>query len=104
MQRVHHSKEDDRPFFPYFGTQTRIAVEEGQSIGTQLKPDLFGNLSNDRAHEGVEEVFFNPNDLPIPAFLPDTPETREELAQYYQFYENRSRRCTFGRYLESSRR
>ena len=78
-------KEDDRPFFLYFGTSDphRGGGKDNQSE-LELKPDLFGNLSNDRAHEGVEEVFFNPNDLPIPAFLPDTPETREELAQYYQ--------------------
>ena len=78
-------KEDDRPFFLYFGTSDphRGGGKDNQSE-LKLKPDLFGNLSNDRAHEGVEEVFFNPDDLPIPAFLPDTPETREELAQYYQ--------------------
>ena len=78
-------KKDDRPFFLYFGTSDphRGGGKDNQSE-LELKPDLFGNLSNDRAHEGVEEVFFNPNDLPIPAFLPDTPETREELAQYYQ--------------------
>jgi N-sulfoglucosamine sulfohydrolase len=31
-----------------------------------------------------EEVFFDPAHVPIPPFLSDTPETREELAQYYQ--------------------
>lgn len=78
-------KEDDRPFFLYFGTSDpHRGGGKDNSSELELKPDLFGNLSNDRAHEGVEEVFFNPNDLPIPAFLPDTPETREELAQYYQ--------------------
>ena len=30
------------------------------------------------------EVFYNPKEIPVPAFLPDTTETREELAQYYQ--------------------
>ena len=48
-----------------------------------LKPDLFGN-KNRKAHEGIKEVFYNPQDLPIPHFLPDTIETREELAHYYQ--------------------
>ena len=27
---------------------------------------------------------YDPADVPVPPFLPDTPETREELAQYYQ--------------------
>ena len=32
----------------------------------------------------MEEVLYDPKDVPIPSFLPDTSETREELAQYYQ--------------------
>ena len=32
----------------------------------------------------MEEVFYDPKTVPIPSFLPDTPETREELAHYYQ--------------------
>ncbi len=76
---------DDRPFFLYFATS-----DPHRSGGTdktsqrELKPNLFGNKPNHGAHDGVDEVFFDPADVPIPAFLPDTPETREELAQYYQ--------------------
>ena len=29
-------------------------------------------------------MFYDPKEVPIPSFLPDTPETREELAHYYQ--------------------
>ena len=32
----------------------------------------------------LKEVFFEPEDVQVPTFLPDTPETRSELAQYYQ--------------------
>ena len=28
-------------------------------------------------------MFYDPKKVPIPSFLPDTPETREELAHYY---------------------
>ena len=49
-----------------------------------MKPDLFGNKPGKGSHQGVEEVFYDPAEVPIPHFLPDTPETREELAQYYQ--------------------
>ena len=51
---------------------------------SKLKPDLFGNKPNRKSHDGIKEVFYDPKNVPIPAFLPDTPETREELAQYYQ--------------------
>ncbi|TWU41071.1 sulfatase family protein [Novipirellula artificiosorum] len=79
------NRDDDRPFFLYFGTADphRGGGTDKQS-SLALKPDLFGNKPNDGAHPGVDEVFFDPKDVPIPAFLPDTAETREELAQYYQ--------------------
>ncbi len=77
--------DDDRPFFLYFATTD---PHRGGGIDKtsqrELKPDLFGNKPNDFAYPGVDEVFYDPADVPVPAFLPDTPETREELAQYYQ--------------------
>lgn len=77
--------DSEKPFFLYFATSDpHRGGGKDQSSSRELKPDLFGNLSNDRAHEGVEEVFYDPRKVPIPHFLPDTPETREELAQYYQ--------------------
>ncbi len=75
----------DKPFFLYFATSDpHRGGGTDQSSGRELKPDLFGNKPNDGAYPGVSEVFYNPADVPIPYFLPDTPETREELAQYYQ--------------------
>ncbi|NND97013.1 MAG: sulfatase [Pirellulaceae bacterium] len=76
---------DDRPFFLYFGTSDphRGGGKDTDSK-RDLKPDLFGNKPHDQAFEGVNEVFFDPATVPIPAFLPDTPDTREELSQYYQ--------------------
>ena len=50
----------------------------------RLKPDLFGNKPNRGSHSGITETFFDPAEVPIPSFLTDTIETREELAQYYQ--------------------
>ena len=80
-----NQKDDDRPFFIYFGTSDpHRGGGKDQNSDSDLKPDLFGNRPNDQAHEGVEEVFFKPREVSVPAFLPDTPETREELAQYYQ--------------------
>lgn len=76
---------DDRPFFLYFATSDpHRGGGKDQSSARKLKPDLFGNKPQRGSHPGVEEVFYDPAKVPIPAFLPDTPETREELAQYYQ--------------------
>ena len=78
-------KEDERPFFLYFGTTD---PHRGGGIDKtskrELKPDLFGNRPKRGSHQGVKEVFYDPAKVPIPPFLSDTPETREELAQYYQ--------------------
>lgn len=78
-------KSDDRPFFLYFATADPHrggGVDETSDL--QLKPDLFGNRPNHGSHDGVDEVFYDPAEVSVPSFLPDTPETRSELAQYYQ--------------------
>ena len=80
-----NDKTDERPFFIYFATSDphRGGGKDADSR-LELKPDLFGNRPKDGAHSGVKEEFFDPAEVPIPTFLSDTPETREELAQYYQ--------------------
>lgn len=77
--------EDERPFFLYFATADphRGGGTDERSQLT-LKPDLFGNLPRGNSHAQVKEVFFTADQVPVPDFLPDTQETREELAQYYQ--------------------
>ena len=76
---------DPRPFFLYFATSDpHRGGGTDKNSQLELKPDLFGNKPNRGAHSGVMEVFFDPAHVPIPPFLSDTPETREELAQYYQ--------------------
>lgn len=77
--------KDERPFFLYFATSDpHRGGGRDQTSKQALKPDLFGNRPNRGDHQGVKEVFYDPAKLPIPKFLPDTIETREELAQYYQ--------------------
>ena len=79
------NQEDSRPFFLYFATEDPHRSSGQDTTSKQrLKPNLFGNLPDRKHQAGVEEVFFDPSKVPIPAFLPDTIETREELAQYYQ--------------------
>lgn len=76
---------DPRPFFLYFATNDphRGGGTDKDSV-RELKPDLFGNRPARGSYPDVKEVFYDPAEVPVPAWLPDTPETREELAQYYQ--------------------
>ncbi len=77
--------DSEQPFFLYFAmSDPHRGGGIDQTSELDLKPDLFGNKPNRGAFPGVEEVFYDPADMPIPHFLSDTPETREELAQYYQ--------------------
>jgi N-sulfoglucosamine sulfohydrolase len=73
------SAEDARPFFLYFCT-TDPHRTGAFGPGPQ-KPNLFGNESR---HDGVNEVRYDPKDVVVPPFLPDTPQCRAELAEYYQ--------------------
>jgi N-sulfoglucosamine sulfohydrolase len=80
-----NNEEDDRPFFIYFGTSDpHRGGGKDKTSKLELKADLFGNKPNDGSHPGVKEVIYDPADVIIPPFMSDTPETREELAQYYQ--------------------
>jgi len=90
VQMAENSREfitadSEKPFFLYFATSDPHrggGVDE--SADSELKPNLFGNKPDDGEYPGVDEVFYDPAEVPIPHFLPDTQETREELAQYYQ--------------------
>lgn len=77
--------DDDKPFFLYFGTSDpHRGGGTDQNSRRELKPNLFGNKPDRKSFPGVEETFYEAADVVVPEFLPDTPETREELAQYYQ--------------------
>ncbi len=72
---------DDRPFFLYFCTAD---PHRGGGPARDLpgQPDRFGNRP--QGYPGVTTVKFDPKDVLVPPFLPDTPVCRQELAQYYQ--------------------
>lgn len=77
--------DDERPFFLYFATSDpHRGGGVDQTSDLDLKPDLFGNKPERGSHPGVDETFFDPAEVTVPPWLPDTPETRSELAQYYQ--------------------
>jgi N-sulfoglucosamine sulfohydrolase len=73
---------DGKPFFLYFCMSD---PHRGGGVADELpvKPDRFGNKAQGD-YPGVKEVEYNPKDVIVPPFLPDTPECRAELAQYYQ--------------------
>lgn len=43
-----------------------------------------GGFGNDNSYAGLEPVRYKPDDAVVPPFLPEAPEVREELADYYQ--------------------
>lgn len=75
--------DDERPFFLYFCTADPHRGG-GQAQELPNHPDRFGNKPDGGAYPGVEEVFYRPENVIVPPFLPDTPACRAELAQYYQ--------------------
>jgi N-sulfoglucosamine sulfohydrolase len=79
------TETSEKPFLLYFATSDpHRSGRVDPSSSLKLKPDLFGNLPQRENYPGVKEIHYDPAEVPVPAFLPDTAETREELAQYYQ--------------------
>jgi len=81
VQMAHNAKEwiaeqDDRPFFLYFCTSD---PHRGRGA------DGFSNFNDDPGHyPGVTPVRYSPDDVIVPPWLPDQPEVRQELAEFYQ--------------------
>lgn len=71
----------EKPFFLYFCTDDphRGHPFEPDPWNT---PNSFGNKVE--GYTGIESVTYDPKDVLVPRFLPDTKESREEIAQYYQ--------------------
>jgi N-sulfoglucosamine sulfohydrolase len=72
--------KDERPFFLYFCTAD---PHRGGGTATD-KPHLPNFFGNNRSYAGIQEVTYDPRQIAVPRFLPDSPESRAELAQYYQ--------------------
>ncbi|ANW96237.1 heparan N-sulfatase [Wenyingzhuangia fucanilytica] len=71
----------DKPFFLYFCTDDPHRGAPFESTPWN-KPNNFGNKKG--GYKGVNEIVYDPEKVLVPSFLPDTKETREEIAQYYQ--------------------
>ena len=74
-------RESPSPFFLYFCT-----ADPHRGGGTRddlpNAPNAFGNVQE--GYPGVESVYYNPAEVEVPSFLPDTPTCRSELAMYYE--------------------
>jgi N-sulfoglucosamine sulfohydrolase len=75
--------DSDQPFFLYFCTAD---PHRGGGVAEEIteRPDRFGNRPQDESYPGIEPVHYDPTDVIVPPFLPDTPACRAELAQYYE--------------------
>jgi N-sulfoglucosamine sulfohydrolase len=81
------SEKSDQPFFLYFCTadphRSGGKIDAAPDLPADLQPNPFGNKPSG-GYPGVTEVKYDPKDVLVPPFLPDTPVCRAELAQYYQ--------------------
>ena len=72
-------KEGNGPFFLYFASDD---PHRGFPFETAPEPNRFGN--REQGYPGINKITYDPDDVLVPDFLPDTPEMRKELAEYYQ--------------------
>jgi N-sulfoglucosamine sulfohydrolase len=70
------AQDDSRPFFLYFCTS-----DPHRGGG----PDGYSNFNDQPGrYPGVTPVRYKASDVIVPTWLPDKPEVRQELAEYYQ--------------------
>ncbi len=72
--------DDPRPFFLMFATS------DAHRFGTtfEKKPGRPNTFANDHDYPDVVEVEYDPAKITVPSFLPDTLETRAELAEHFR--------------------
>ncbi|HAA75055.1 TPA: hypothetical protein DCE37_08055 [Candidatus Latescibacteria bacterium] len=76
------AKEEDRPFF----LMANAHDPHRPFVGSEQEAAKFGDEVRDLP---APSTIFSPEDIVIPGFLPDLPEIRLEISQYY----NSCRRC-----------
>jgi N-sulfoglucosamine sulfohydrolase len=74
--RVWLTEKDDRPFFLYFcPTDPHRGAGLGGFANHPDRPDFY---------KGISPVTYRSDEVPVPSWLPDRPEVRGELSEYYQ--------------------
>ena len=79
--------EDKRPFFLYYATDdphraNAFDADGKPTFDTYPLPNKFGN--RDEGYPGIHPVVYDPEEVIVPPFLPDTAASRAEIAEYYQ--------------------
>ncbi|CAA6676295.1 MULTISPECIES: sulfatase [unclassified Lentimonas] len=71
----------DAPFFLYFCPDD---PHRGNPFTPEVwsDPNSFGNKTE--PYPGETQIKYDPAEVLVPAFMPDSPESRAEIAQYYQ--------------------
>ena len=90
---------DARPFFLYMATYDPHRggpLPSDPPSGIAAPIDSFGNGPD--GYAGIRTVTYDPADVIVPPWLPDTAATRAELAQYYQSVSRLDQ--GFGRLIE----
>lgn len=81
--RAFVAEQSSQPFFLYFApSDPHRGGGTADESPLDIKPDRFGNRPE--GYPGIERVTYDPADVIVPPWLPDSPESRAELAQYYQ--------------------
>ncbi len=80
------ASDDPRPFFLYMATSD---PHRGGELDASrpfpdlvVRPDAFGNRK--QGYDHITPVVYDPAKVVVPGWLPDTPATRAEIAEYYQ--------------------
>ena len=80
------NEKSTSPFFLYFATddphRSNTVLPDGSPFFDGLKPNLFGNRPG--GYPQVGDHFYQPREVRVPPYLPDTRACRAELAQYYE--------------------
>lgn len=70
------NEQDDRPFFLYFcPTDPHRGGGPGGFANHPDQPDFY---------QGIAPVTYRPDEVTVPKWLPDRPEVRDELTEYYR--------------------
>ena len=78
-------EKSDAPFFLCFWTHDpHRSGDVVESAPEELKPNRFGNPPPGKQYGKTAEVTYDPAEVVVPEWLPDTIECRREIAQYYQ--------------------
>ncbi|GAB3320878.1 sulfatase [Larkinella ripae] len=80
------AEASEKPFFLYFATddphRSNTVSANGSPVFASDRANWFGNRPG--GYPQVHDVFYQPFQVTVPPYLPDTRATRQELAQYYE--------------------